>query len=65
MLHSHVARANPIWQDLATGDEVLVIFRQAHAYISPNWYPSKHDFHKHGSDLELPRRARLWACHHP
>ncbi|MGX9576712.1 FMN-binding negative transcriptional regulator [Mesorhizobium sp. f-mel] len=46
VLHSHVARANPIWQDLATGDEVLVIFREAHAYISPNWYPSKHDFHK-------------------
>ncbi|WP_192250341.1 FMN-binding negative transcriptional regulator [Mesorhizobium caraganae] len=46
VLHSHVARANPVWQDIATGDEALVIFREAHAYISPNWYPSKHDFHK-------------------
>lgn len=45
-LHSHVARSNPVWQDIATGDEVMVIFRAAHAYISPNWYPSKHDFHK-------------------
>ena len=24
----------------------MVVFRAAHAYISPNWYPSKHEFHK-------------------
>lgn len=46
VLHSHVARANPVWQDIADGDEVLVVFRAANAYISPNWYPSKHDLHK-------------------
>jgi transcriptional regulator len=46
VLHSHVARANPVWQDVTSGDEVLVVFRAAHAYISPNWYPSKHEFHK-------------------
>jgi transcriptional regulator len=46
VLHAHVARANPVWQDIATGDEVLVVFRSAHAYISPNWYPSKQEFHK-------------------
>ena len=46
VLHSHVARANPVWQDIATGDEVLVVFRGADAYISPNWYPSKHEFHR-------------------
>jgi len=45
-LHAHVARANPVWQNTATGDEALIVFRQAHAYISPNWYPSKHEFHK-------------------
>jgi transcriptional regulator len=45
-LHCHVARSNPVWQEIATGDEVMVIFRAAHAYISPNWYPSKRDFHK-------------------
>ncbi len=45
-LHCHVARNNPIWQDVATRDEVLVVFRAADAYVSPNWYPSKHDFHK-------------------
>ncbi|OYU88308.1 MAG: transcriptional regulator [Bradyrhizobiaceae bacterium PARB1] len=46
ILHSHVARANPLWQDVTDGDEVLVVFRAADAYISPNWYPSKHEFHK-------------------
>ncbi|WP_292558512.1 FMN-binding negative transcriptional regulator, partial [Mesorhizobium sp.] len=25
---------------------MLVVFRSADAYISPNWYPSKHEFHK-------------------
>ncbi|MCK1336636.1 FMN-binding negative transcriptional regulator [Bradyrhizobium sp. 38] len=46
VLHSHVARANPVWQDLATGDEVLIVFRAADAYIAPNWYPSKVEFKK-------------------
>ena len=46
VLHAHVARANPVWQDIADGDEVLVVFRAADAYISPNWYPSKHENHR-------------------
>ncbi|GAB2174780.1 FMN-binding negative transcriptional regulator [Dongia sp. agr-C8] len=45
-LHCHVARANPVWQDIATGDAVLVVFRAADAYISPNWYPSKRETKK-------------------
>ncbi|WGS54086.1 FMN-binding negative transcriptional regulator [Paraburkholderia sp. D15] len=46
VLKAHVARANPLWQDLSDGDEVLVVFRAGDAYISPTWYPSKHEFHK-------------------
>lgn len=46
VLTAHVARANPVWQDVSTGDEVLVVFRAADAYVSPNWYPSKHASHK-------------------
>ncbi|MCU6434080.1 FMN-binding negative transcriptional regulator [Undibacterium sp. Jales W-56] len=46
VLNAHVARANPVWKDVSDGDEVLVVFRAADAYISPNWYPSKHEFHK-------------------
>lgn len=45
-LFAHVARANPLWQEAADGDEALVIFRAANAYVSPNWYPSKHEFHR-------------------
>lgn len=46
ILRAHVARANPVWNEAADGDEVLVIFRGAEAYVSPNWYPSKHEFHR-------------------
>jgi len=45
-LHCHVARANPVWQQLADGDSVLVIFRAADSYISPQWYPSKQEHHQ-------------------
>jgi transcriptional regulator len=45
-LTAHVARANPVWKEVKDGDEVLVIFRAADAYISPSWYPSKHETHR-------------------
>jgi len=45
-LLAHVARANPLWKEAKAGDEALVIFRAANAYISPNWYPSKHELHR-------------------
>ena len=46
VLRAHVARNNPVWQSIVNGDEVLVVFRSQDAYISPNWYPSKHESHK-------------------
>ncbi|MEQ5840062.1 FMN-binding negative transcriptional regulator [Paraburkholderia acidicola] len=45
-LRAHVARSNPIWQDVKDGDEVMVVFRGEEAYVSPTWFPSKHEFHK-------------------
>lgn len=45
-LIAHVARANPLWQEARSGDAALVVFRAASAYISPNWYPSKHEQHR-------------------
>lgn len=45
-LHAHVARANPVWQDVKDSDDVLIAFRGAEGYISPNWYPSKHETHR-------------------
>lgn len=46
VLHCHVARNNPVWQDLENGDEVMVIFHAGDAYISPQWFPSKLETHK-------------------
>lgn len=45
-LTAHVARANPVWQRCPTGTPVMVVFRGAEAFISPNWYPSKHEAHR-------------------
>ena len=45
-LTAHVARANPVWQQCANGADVLVVFRGNEHYISPNWYPSKHETHR-------------------
>jgi transcriptional regulator len=46
LLTAHVARANPVWQQCKEGADVLVIFRGNESYISPNWYPSKHETHR-------------------
>ncbi len=38
VLEGHIAKANPQWQELIDGQEVLVIFNGPHAYISSSWY---------------------------
>lgn len=45
-LRAHVARANPVWQHAGNGDEVMVVFRAEDGYITPTWFPSKHESHK-------------------
>jgi transcriptional regulator len=45
-LQGHIARANPLLQQLIEGMPVLVIFQGEQGYISPNWYPSKHEEHR-------------------
>ena len=47
LLRAHVARNNPVWQSIDSGEKVLVVFRAENAYISPNWYPSKEGTGKH------------------
>ena len=47
VLLAHVARANPIWRQVRDGQDVLVVFRGVHGYISPNWYESKAQTHRH------------------
>ncbi|MGO4303640.1 FMN-binding negative transcriptional regulator [Cupriavidus sp. RAF12] len=46
MLLAHVARGNPVWKSCQDGQDVMVIFQGAEAYVSPNWYPSKHETHQ-------------------
>lgn len=38
----HVARANPQWRSVSDAD-VLAIFRDEDAYISPSWYATKRE----------------------
>ncbi|RAU48580.1 MULTISPECIES: FMN-binding negative transcriptional regulator [unclassified Pseudomonas] len=40
ILFGHLAKANPQWKALASG-EALVIFQGADAYVSPSWYAAK------------------------
>lgn len=41
-LRTHVARANPHWQEF-TGDgcDCLVVFQGPQSYVTPSWYPTK------------------------
>ncbi len=38
VLAAHLARANSQWRHFQPGREVLVIFQDAHAYVSPSYY---------------------------
>ena len=42
-LIGHVARANPVWKALAPGTPSVVVFQGTEKYITPSWYPSKHE----------------------
>jgi transcriptional regulator len=38
VLYAHMARANPQWQDFSAGTEVMAVFLEPHAYVSPRHY---------------------------
>ena len=77
-LIGHVARANPVWQGLASGDggRSLVVFQGAQGYVSPSWYASKRAHgkvvptwnyavvHAHGRARAIEDRGRLLAIVH-
>ncbi|MDQ7261485.1 FMN-binding negative transcriptional regulator [Paracoccus sp. PS-1] len=46
-LIGHVALANDMHRLIPDGQEVLAIFRGEDAYVSPNFYPSKPEHHRH------------------
>lgn len=70
-LVGHVARANPIWKRAPSEVPSLVTFQGPQAYITPSWYPSKHEHgkavptwnyavvHAHGTPLFIEDRAWL------
>ncbi|HYB50756.1 MAG TPA: FMN-binding negative transcriptional regulator [Burkholderiaceae bacterium] len=45
-LRGHVARANPLWNDLTEGSESLAVFQGPQSYISPSWYATKKEHGK-------------------
>ena len=47
VLIGHVALANDMHRVVADGHEVLAVFRGDDAYISPIFYPSKPEHHRH------------------
>ncbi|MGA6136540.1 FMN-binding negative transcriptional regulator [Acinetobacter dispersus] len=46
-LIAHIAKNNPLHTQIENGATVLIIFQGEHGYISPNWYPSKQQHHRH------------------
>lgn len=43
ILQGHIAKANPLWQNVKDNAEVLLVFHGPNCYISPNYYPTKKD----------------------
>ena len=72
-LVGHVARANEVWKSLSATAESVVIFQGAQCYITPSWYPSKHEHgqavptwnyavvHAHGIPRVIEDRDWLYA----
>ena len=46
VLQGHIAKANPLWENLSDHSDVLVVFNGPNCYISPNHYPTKKEHGK-------------------
>lgn len=72
-LVGHVARANRVWQVFSTAVNSVVVFQGSETYITPSWYPSKHEsgkvvptwnyavVHAHGLPRVIENREWLLA----
>lgn len=47
VLIGHVALANDMHRLISDGQEILAVFRGEEGYVSPNFYPSKAEHHRH------------------
>ena len=43
VLQGHIAKVNPLWENVKDQSEVLVVFSGPNHYISPNHYPTKQE----------------------
>ena len=43
MLRAHMSRGNPHWRELAAVEQCMVVFQGPQEYITPSWYPTKHE----------------------
>src|SRR5688500_3107843 len=47
VLRGHIPKGNPVWTEFANSNhEAVVIFQGEEAYITPSWYPTKHQHGK-------------------
>jgi transcriptional regulator len=46
VLRGHMPRANEIWQSLDGELDAVAVFQGPNAYVTPSWYPSKHEHGK-------------------
>jgi transcriptional regulator len=42
-LYAHMAKANDQWRDFSEERELLVVFQEPHAYVSPSHYETAHN----------------------
>ena len=74
VLRGHIPRSNSLWQALESGLEAVAIFQGPEAYISPSWYPSKHDHGKavptwnyvvvHAHGIAVSVQTEEWLLEH-
>ena len=46
VLKGHIPRSNGLWEALGNGLEAVAVFQGPEAYVTPSWYPSKHEHGK-------------------
>lgn len=45
-LYAHIANNNPLAEQLAIPQDILIVFQVDQAYVSPNWYAGKFEHHR-------------------
>jgi transcriptional regulator len=63
ILRGHIPQGNPIWKEFCDNEyEAVVIFQGEESYITPSWYPTKH---QHGKAVPTWNYAIVHAYGQP